>query len=322
MKKFIAPVVALGAALSLTPAPANAASLSEFKDQWGNSHCRITLNDAEKGPANQAERAAKTLTNGAWAIAYVEAFEVTFPGVKQVGDEYVAAITGYLTEVREGKEPSAASKTARDAARAAAKVKLKPLGLEREDADSYLDNKETAQNPEVGTAGKLSTYAEWYIGINGGSNPISKLHPNHKVGNLGETSAATVYHVTNEKRAAFASNMNKTYYGTVINALESAYLYPLRNSTKCVNGETHIIFPTKIDLPELKTYQNPELGKAAPKPKPEEENKPAPTPKLPDLNGLSSKNADGSPNVAAIIGTIVAVLAAIGGILAGLQSLR
>lgn len=322
MKKFIAPVVALAAALSLTPAPANAASLSEFKDQWGNSHCRITLNDAEKGPANQAERAAKTLTNGAWAIAYVEAFEVTFPGVKEVGDEYVAATTGYLTEVREGKEPSAASKIARDAARAAAKVKLKPLGLEREDADAYLDNKEISQNPEVGTAGKLSTYAEWYIGINGGSNPISKLHPNHKVGNVGETSGAGLHYITGEKRAAFASNMNKTYYGAVMNTLESAYLYPLWNSTKCVNGESHIIFPTKIDLPELKTYKNPELGKAAPKPAPEEDTKPAPAPKLPDLSGLSSKNADGSPNVAAIIGTIVAVLAAIGGILAGLQSLR
>ena len=146
MRKIIAPAVAAATALTLTvPVTATAATLTPFTKD-GTNYCRVTLNDVERGPANQAERAAKTLTHGMYATSVVEAFEATFPELKKLGDDYVAEpdVVKHLRLLRDDKTPEG---DIRADARAAAKEKLAPLGLHGTDADFYLDMKEGSQIP-------------------------------------------------------------------------------------------------------------------------------------------------------------------------------
>lgn len=317
MKKFIAAAVAV--AVTVPAVPAQAATLTQYTDQYNNPHCRISLNDAEKGPANQAEQAARTLTRGAMAVAYTEAIETTFPGVKAVGDDYVRDhnVHLFLTHERASRQEPADVTDGRKAARAAAKAKLAPLGLRDDDADLYLDNKEGQQNPENGGRRELITYANWYMGIEGGANPISKLHPNHVPGNFGKTEAVNLKFVSNEKRDAFAYNLNQTYFGKVINVLESSYVGVFQASRGCYEGVTHVMFPSaKLPLPELVTYRNTILD---PKPAPAPAPAPAPKPELPDVGALSSEN--GAPNIGAIIALVIGIIATIGGLLNGLPNL-
>lgn len=317
MKKFIAAATAV--ALASTAAPAQAASLTEFKDEFGNPHCRIALNDAEKGPANNAERYTKTLTKGAQAVAYTEAFEATFPEAKAIGDAYISDpdVHLHLTHERASRQTPADNLDGRNAARAAAKAKLAPLGLKDSDADLYLDSKEGQQNPQSGGRTELHGYAHWYFGINGGSSPISKVPTNHVPGNFGKTEAVHLKFVPEWKRDAFASNLNETYFGKVINTLEQSYFWVLKESRDCLNGKTHVMFPSSaLPLPDKPvTYQNTVLEPSEKKPP-----APAPKPSLPDLGALSSE--DGSPNVGAIIVAVIAVIALIGGLVAGLPNLQ
>lgn len=321
MKKFIAAATAV--ALTVSAAPAQAASLTQYKDEWGNPHCRIALNDSEKGPANQAERYAKTLTKGAMAVAYVEAFEATYPEAKAIGEDYVRDpnVHLHLTHERASRQTPADNLDGRKAARTAAKAKLAPLGLKDEDADLYLNYKEGQQNPQSGDWAAPHGYAHWYMGINGGSSPISKLHPNHEVGNFGKTEAVNLKSVPEWKRDAFASNLNKTYFGSVINVLESSYVGVFQASRGCLDGKTHVMFPSaKLPLPDNPVkYENTILDpKQDPAPAPAPA--PAPKPSLPDVGALSSE--DGSPNVGAIIAAVIAVIALIGGLIGGLPNLQ
>ena len=77
MKKFIASAVAAATAFTVTVPTTHAATLTPTEQ----GQCRVTLNDAERGPAWQAERIAKTLTHGMYATAVTEAFEATFEAV-------------------------------------------------------------------------------------------------------------------------------------------------------------------------------------------------------------------------------------------------
>ena len=77
MKKFIASAVAAATAFTVTVPTTHAATLTPTEQ----GQCRVTLNDAERGPAWQAERIAKTLTHGMYAVSYTH---LTLPTIYSV----------------------------------------------------------------------------------------------------------------------------------------------------------------------------------------------------------------------------------------------
>ena len=314
MKKLIAPAVAAATAFTLTvPATATAATLTPFTEN-DNHLCRVSLNDAERGPAWQAERAAKTLTIGVYATSAVEAFEATFPELKQLGDAYGAhpAVQQHLRAVRDGKDSPDVG--ARNAARAAAKPKLAAVGLKNEDADEYLDLKETALVPLSPSAQRLVVNADWYIGIDGNAPKVAKLGRDHEVGKTGRNVARGLYFVQDWQRDAFATNLDKTYFGKVFGTLESTFYYPLLEARQCNAGKTHVIFPMgNLGLPDAPVLKNADLGDAASAPAPSTPT-PSPAPEAPE----APQTMDAK--LAQIIGIIAAVLTALGALFALLQN--
>lgn len=315
MKKLIAPAVAAATAFTLiVPVTATAATLTPAVVDGANA-CRVTLNDAERGPANQAERAAKTLTHGMYATSVTEAFEATFPGLKKLGDEYVAdpSVIKHLRNMRDDKTPTQGDPRAQ--VRVAAKEKLAAIGLTGTDADLYLDMKEDAQVP-LSPAGKaLKGNAQWFIGIDGAVPQVQPLGPNYTFGRTGDNTANFLRNVPDWQRSAFAANMKKTYFGQVQDALETSYYYALAESKQCRDGKTHVIFPTQsMDLPETPVLANADLDDTAGTPDaPETPEKPAPDkPEQPQT--FDAKLSE-------IIGIIAAVLAALGALFALLQSM-
>lgn len=308
MNKLIAPVAAAAAALTLITPAAHAASFTPTPD----GSCRVTLNDAERGPAWQADRAAKTLTIGQYSVSATEAFEATFPGLKKLGDDYVAdaAVRQYLRDIRDGKDSSV--KDLRNAARATAKPKLAAVGLKNEDADMYLDVKETAQVPRSPSASILALNADWYIGIDGSVPKVAKTGYGYEVGKTGRNVARHLYFVSDAQRAAFAANLDKTYYGQVFGTLENTFYYPLTRAQMCNAGVSHEIFPTQhMALPAAPELKNADLGDARTPDPAATTTTPAPTeaPK-----GFDAK-------LGAIIGIIATILAALGGLFALLQTM-
>lgn len=307
MKKFIASAVAAATAFTATvPLTATAATITPDAD----AQCRVQLNDAERGPASQAERIAKTLTHGMYATAVVEAFEATFPGLKLLGDDHLTqpAITT-VQEIRLANDEPGAHPDY-DGARAATKAKLAKLGLVSTDADFYLDMKQGAQIP-LGPAGTaLSGTAHWFVGIDGAVPEVTDLGPDYTFGNAGENAARNLRHVPDWKRDAFASNLNKTYFGQASNALESRFYYPLAEATKCHEGVTHVIFPANaLDIPDAPVLNNTLPGESTPvteQPAPER-----PAPERPDT--FDAKLAE-------VIGIIAAVLTALGALFALLKT--
>lgn len=333
MKKFIAPVAATAAALALVApiAPANAAQLTQFKDENGNALCRINLNDQEKGPANQASRLASTLTKGVFATSAVEAFEFTFEGLEELGSEYVAnaSVREYLRAIRDGEtKPSSVE---RDKARAAIKPRLALAGLKGSDADMYLDLKETAQIPASPAGEGLVQNADVYININGQAPKAQKFGTGYEVGNPGKNLSNQLQSVPAWKKDAFASNLNGTYYGQVMKYLEKSYYYSLIEAQNCYDGVTHVQFNgVKWDRePAAPVLKNADLGEPfspAPKPDPKPATeKPAPENPVPEKpaprpnpnEGKSSFDAE----LSKVIGIIAAVLAALGALFGILNAL-
>ena len=308
MGKIIAPAVAAATALSLTvPATATAATLTPFTKD-GTNYCRVTLNDVERGPANQAERAAKTLTHGMYATSVVEAFEATFPELKKLGDDYVAepTVIEYLRLLRDDKTPEG---DVRADARAAVKEKLAPLGLHTTDADFYLDMKEGSQIP-LGPAGRaLKGNADWFVGIDGGVPKAQPLGDDYVFGRTGKNTAQWLRHVEGWQRDAFAANMKKTYFGQVQDTLESSYYYALEEAKTCHDGTSHVIFPTQdLKLPEAPKLENADLGDTAPEP--------GPAPKDPEETPDEKAPETFDAKLAQIIGIVAAVLTALGALFA------
>lgn len=305
MKKFIASAVAAATAFTATvPQTATAATITP--DAAGQ--CRVQLNDAERGPASQAERIAKTLTHGMYATAVTEAFEATFPGLKSLGDDHLtqpAIIT--VQEIRlANDEPGA--RPDYDAARAATKAKLAKLGLVSTDADFYLDMKEGAQIPLSPAGTSLKGSAGWYIGIDGSVPKANDLGPDYEFARTGANTARFLNHMPDWKRSAFASNMSATYFAQAFDALESGFHYPLMQAQKCNEGTTHVIFPMQnVDLPTPPVLENTLPGEPAdPAPAPD-----SPAPERPDT--FDAKLAE-------VIGIIAAVLTALGALFALLKT--
>ena len=313
MRKIIAPAVAAATALSLTvPVTATAATLTPFTKD-GTNYCRVTLNDVERGPANQAERAAKTLTHGMHATSVTEAFEATFPELKKLGDEYVAdpAVIKHLHLLRDDKM---SQEDVRADARAAAKEKLAPLGLHTTDADFYLDMKEGSQIP-LGPAGRsLKGNADWFVGIDGGVPKVQPLGDDYAFGRTGQNTAQWLRHVEGWQRDAFAANMKKTYFAQVQDTLESSYYYALEKAKTCHDGTTHVIFPTQdLKLPKAPELANADLGDTAPEPDPA----PKDPEEKPDTNAPETFDA----KLAKILGIVAAVLTALGALFGLLQNM-
>lgn len=313
MRKIIAPAVAAATALTLTvPATATAATLTPFTKD-GTNYCRVTLNDVERGPANQAERGAKTLTTGMYATSVVEAFEATFPELKKLGDDYVAEpdVVKHLRLLRDDKTPEG---DVRADARAAAKEKLAPLGLHTTDADFYLDMKEISQVPLSPAAKALKGTADWFVGINGGVPKVQPLGSDYAFGHTGDNTARWLRHVEGWQRDAFARNMKRTYFAQVLDALESSYYYALEKAKTCHDGTTHVIFPTQdLKLPEAPELANADLGDTAPEPDP--------APKDPEETPDEKAPATFDAKLAQIIGIVAAVLTALGALFALLQNM-
>ena len=312
MRKIIAPAVAAATALSLTvPVTSTAATLTPFTKD-GTNYCRVTLNDVERGPANQAERAAKTLTHGMYATSVVEAFEGTFPELKKLGDDYVAEpdVIKHLRLLRDDKTPEG---DIRADARAAAKEKLAPLGLHGTDADFYLDMKEISQVPLSPAAKALKGTADWLVGIDGGVPKVQSLGDDYAFGRTGQNTAQWLRHVEGWQRDAFAANMKTTYFGQVQDTLESSYYYALEEAKTCHDGTSHVIFPTQdLKLPEAPKLENADLGDTAPEPDP--------TPKDPEEKPDTNAPETFDAKLAQIIGIVAAVLTALGALFALLQN--
>lgn len=332
MKKFIAPVALTAAALTLV-APlqmANAAQLTKAKDQDGVEYCRIDMPSLtlEKVAADKAGRYASTLTVGAEAIAIVDGVEAAVPGAKAIGDEYIRSegVLHILWEPR-GAMTNKAHAVQKARAEQVAIAKLVKLGLKETDAGLYLRKKEMAQNPEHGEGTALAADMSVFIGIAGGRNKIVKFSPERELGRAGQTLAKSFSFDEGQKQR-FVANVNDSYYGKVRNLLESSYVGPLERSVRCLDGQTHEIFPTSFEpgVTEQRA-KNAELPKPedaiivpevpAPNPAPEkpEPEKPAPRP---------NANADGSSfdaELAKVIGIIATVLAALGALFGLLQTM-
>ena len=313
MRKIIAPAVAAATALTLTvPATATAATLTPFTKD-GTNYCRVTLNDVERGPANQAERAAKTLTHGMYATSATEAFEATFPELKKLGDEYVAdpAVIKHLHLLLDDKM---SQEDVRADARAAAKEKLAPLGLHTTDADFYLDMKEISQVPLSPAAKALKGTADWFVGIDGGVPKVQPLGDDYAFGRNGDNTARWLRHVEGWQRSEFARNMSKTYFAQVQDTLESSYYYALEEAKTCHDGTTHVIFPTQdLKLPKAPELANADLGDTAPEPDPA----PKDPEEKPDTNAPETFDA----KLAKILGVVAAVLTALGALFGLLQNM-
>lgn len=322
MKKIIASVVAAATAFTaLAPTAAHAAHL----DRTDSGQCRVVLNDAERGPAWQAERIAKTLTHGMYATAVAEAFEATFEGLKPLGDAHLdqPAITSYQQLRLEGQEPG--ERPDYDAARAATKAKLAELGLTSTDADFYLDMKQGSQIP-LSPAGKaLKGSAGWYIGIDGSVPEVTNLGQDYVFGRTGENTARFLNHVQDWKRAAFASNMSRTYFAKATDSLESRYYHPLSRAKNCDDNPPLLFSMQNAELPAAPELKNTLPGKTADPDKPAEPspepNKPTPPPGTPTPDTLvpeQPKTFDAK--LAEIIGIIAAVLTALGALFALLKT--
>lgn len=312
MKKFIASATAAATAFTISvPLTATAATItSDAAGQY-----RVQLNDAERGPAWQAELVAKTLTQGMYATAVTEAFEATFPGLKSLGDDHLTqpAITT-VQEIRlANDEPGA--RPDYDAARAATKAKLAKLGLVSNDADFYLDMKEGAQIPLSPAGTSLKGSAGWYIGIDGTVPKANDLGPDYEFGRTGANTARFLNHMPDWKPSAFASNMSATYFAQAFDALESGFHYPLMQAQKCNEGTTHVIFPMQnVDLPTAPVLENTLPGEPAdPAPTPAD---PAPAPDSPAPERPATVDA----KLAEVIGIIAAVLTALGALFALLKT--
>ena len=312
MRKIIAPAVAVATALSLTvPVTATAATLTPFTKD-GTNYCRVTLNDVERGPANQAERAAKMLTHGMYATSVTEAFEATFPELKKLGDDYVAdpAVIKHLRLLRDDKM---SQEDVRADARAAAKEKLAPLGLHTTDADFYLDMKEGSQIPLRPAGRALKGNADWFVGIDGGVPKVQPLGDDYTFGRTGDNTARWLRYVEGWQRDAFAANMKRTYFGQVQDTLESSYYYALEEAKTCHDGTSHVIFPMQdLKLPKAPELANADLGDTAPEPDPA----PKDPEEKPDTNAPETFDA----KLAKILGIVAAVLAALGALFALLQN--
>lgn len=310
MKKIIASAVAAATAFTtLVPTTADAAHL----DRTDSGQCRVVLNDAERGPAWQAERIAKTLTHGMYATAVAEAFEATFEGLKPLGDAHLdqPAIISYQQLQLEGQEPG--ERPDYDAARAATREKLATLGLVSTDADFYLDMKQGAQIP-LSPAGKaLQGSARWYIDIDGSVPEVTSLGQDYVFGRTGDNTARFLEHVTGWKHAAFASNMSKTYFAKATDSLESRYYYPLKRVQQCSDNPPLIFSTQKADLPTPPALKNTLPGHPADPSTPETPTQEQPAPKPEQPQNFDAK-------LGQIIGIIAAVLAALGGLFALLKN--
>ena len=314
MKKFIASAVAAATAFTVTVPTTHAATLTPTEQ----GQCRVTLNDAERGPAWQAERIAKTLTHGMYATAVTEAFEAAFEGLKPLGDDHLTqpAIIA-VQEIRlAGEEPGA--RPDYDAARAATKAKLAELGLTSTDADFYLDMKQGSQIP-LSPAGKaLKGSAGWYIGIDGSVPEVNNLGPDYEFGRTGANTARFLKHMPEWQRNAFASNMSKTYFAKAFDSLESRYYHPLSRAKKCDDNPPLLFSMQNAELPAAPELKNTLPGKPADPDKPTEPSpdKPTPTPGAPTPEPPKTFDA----KLAEIIGIIAAVLTALGALFALLKT--
>lgn len=332
MKKFIAPVAATAAALALVApiAPADAAQLTRTT-QDGQVRCRIDLGrttDAEYVAGTKAGNYARTLTNGAEAIAYVDGIEAAVKGAKAVGDKYVVTdgVLHVLWEPR-GLTTEKSVLVRKAQARDAAISELAKLGLAKDAAEFYLDQKEIAQNPEYGVNAEPTAEAKWYIGINGGTNLLAAPPAGWVRGKVGESLANKVPSLTNEQRYWFIENVNASYFGKVRSELEWTYESVLRTATQCTQTDPVVVmFPSSF-TPGVERQQyakntelpKPEDAAPAPAPKPDpkpETKKPAPENPVPEKpaprpnpnEGKSSFDAE----LSKVIGIIAAVLAALG----------
>lgn len=312
MRKIIAPAVAAATALLLTvPVTATAATLTPFTKD-GTNYCRVMLNDVERGPANQAERAAKTLTHGMYATSVVEAFEATFPELKKLGDDYVAE-PDVVKHLRLLLDDKMSQEDVRADARSAAKEKLAPLGLHTTDAEFYLDMKEISQVPLSPAAKALKGTADWFVGINSGVPKVQPLGSDYAFGHTGDNTARWLRHVEGWQRDAFARNMKRTYFAQVLDALESSYYYALEEAKTCHDGTSHVIFPTQdLKLPEAPKLENADLGDTAPEPDP--------APKDPEETPDEKAPETFDAKLAQIVGIVAAVLTALGALFALLQN--
>lgn len=326
MKKFIAPVALTAAALTLvTPlAPANAAQLVKQVDKDGQAYCQIVMPQLtlERTAADKAGRYASTLTMGALAIAYVDGIEAAVPGAKAIGDEYIRSegVLHILWEPR-GIMTNKGHAVQRAKAAHAAKAQLMQLGLREADATFYLDMKEKAQNAEFGENASLSPNMSAFIGIAGGRNKMAKFHPDHVLGNTGETLVKNLS-LNEAQRQRFVANVNSSYFGKVRNLLEWSYVGPLQRSSLCLEGQTHEIFPTSFE-PQVaeQRAKNAELPKPADAlPVPEQPApSPAPSPEQPAPRP-APQGSNFDAELSKIIGIIGAVLAALGALFALLQA--
>lgn len=320
MKKFIAPVAAAAVAMTLIAPTAGAAQLTKVARD-GQVRCQIDLGlttNAEYSAAQKAGNFAKTLTNGAEAIAYVDGIEAAVKGAKAVGDKYVTSdgVLHVLWEPR-GLQTEKSVLVRRAKAREVAVAELVKLGLAKDAAEFYLDEKEIAQNPEFGVNAEPTAEAKWYIGINGGMNLLAAPPAGYVQGKVGESLANTLPSLTTEQRYWFIKNVDASYFGKVRSELEWVYDSTLRNATQCGTTNPAVVqFPSSFTPDAKQQYpKNAELPKPEdaiivpedPAPKPEEKPvTPAPRP---------NPNADGSSfdaEFAKVIGIIATVLAALG----------
>lgn len=335
MKKFIAPVAATAAALSLIApiAPADAAQLRKVTRD-GQLRCQLefTPGESARAAALKAESYAKTLTNGAEAIAYVDGIEAAVKGAKAVGDKYIIS-DGVLQVLWEPRglttEKSVLVRKAK--AHDAAVAELGKLGLAKDAAIFYLRMKEIAQNPEFGENAQPTENAKWFTNIVGGVNLTAAPQPGYVQGRVGETLANRVPSLTTEQRYWFKDNVDKSYYGKVRSELEWVYAETLRGATQCLTADTDVVsawlpseFAPNNALPPQqypKNAQLPKSSEALPVTPPAE--KPAPSdaekPTTPDRPTPQGSNFDAE--LGKVIGIIAAVLAALGALFGILNAL-
>lgn len=268
MKRLIAPAVAVTAALALAT-PASAATLTpQAPDQNGWVGCRYSLTGPEREAALKAEAVAKTLNGGMYDAALAESFEVAYPGIKAAGDAYLndAAVRQFLRDdrtlplgARSGSKSSAATIAGKDRARGAAVVKLRAAGMHEAHAQSYLDAKQGMLIPDQAYQQLPAWQAELVIGLDGNVKALSKIHPSHVIGNIGESTASYLA-LQDPQRQAFVNHFNSTYYGRSINEIEKGYVRVIMEQGYCYEGPRQVALPTQVNLPAPQTIEPADLS--------------------------------------------------------------
>lgn len=298
MKKSRFVALATASAVALSPVvPAQAAQVGPLEQ----NRCKVAFTAAEKAYLENLDREISAKVGETFYRDFNLALENTFPGIRSVGDDFVAAYQHQLTNHR----VESAFEDAFD------EIDLQPYlsrlsyaGLNDTGAETYLDTRARAEyfndmrvSPDEVVP---SNYSDHYVD--------AKLSEDFEDGNIGAVILFIFLGlggvIQDENQGAkFYNSFDKTQTGRHFTALNPYLRAENAASNACLGGGNSTVkYPT---------------GAATPKPTPK------PTPSKPKQDSKSSdQNADnnagqakdekGSSTAGIVIGVIAAVLAVIG----------